>query len=146
MTYGPHEFTLSLGDRRVIEGFRISPRNDKYWKYGQVRRYEVYLADVNGMWGDPIANGVLEQTEEQQEVKFSPRAGRLLRFRVLSTHDDGADPMILNASEQEALSFDALTPDNVGPTTISEFHLLEQATSTKTPLVLSKELSLTLTV
>jgi alpha-glucosidase (family GH31 glycosyl hydrolase) len=127
VAYGPHEFTLSLGGRRVVEGFRISPRNDKYWKYGQVRNYEVYMADVNGLWGDPIATGVLEQTEEQQEVRFAPQAGRLLRFRVTSTHDDGVDPMVLGAGEAGGESYDALAPVRVGPTTISEFRLLERA-------------------
>jgi len=126
VAYGPHEFVLSLGGRRVIEGFRIRPRNDKYWKYGQVRNYEVYIADVAGRWGESVAAGVLEQTEEMQEVMFEPRAGRLLRFRVLSTHDDGVDPMVLGATELGEESYDALAPVRVGPTTISEFHLLER--------------------
>jgi len=126
VAYGPHEFTLSLGGRRVVEGFRISPRNDKYWKYGQVRNYELYLADVNGMWGEPVATGVLEQTEEGQEVRFAPRAGRLLRFRVTSTHDDGVDPMVLGATDPAGKTYDALAPVRVGPTTISEFRLLER--------------------
>jgi len=127
IAYGPHEFVLSLGGRRVVEGFTISPRNDKYWKYGQVRDYEVYLADVSGLWGDPVATGSLEQTEEQQEVRFTPRAGRLLRFRVLNTHDDGADPMVLGATDLGGKAYDALAPVQVGPTTISEFRLLETA-------------------
>jgi hypothetical protein len=97
VAYGPHELTLSLGGRRMVAGFRISPRNDKHWQYGQVRSYQVYLADVNGRWGEPVATGVLEQTREQQEVLFEPRAGRLLRLRVLGTHDDGIDPMVLGA-------------------------------------------------
>jgi alpha-glucosidase (family GH31 glycosyl hydrolase) len=137
VAYGPHEFTLSLGGRRVVEGFRISPRNDKYWKYGQVRNYELYLADVNGMWGDPIATGVLEQTEEEQEVRFAPGAGRLLRFRVLSTHDDGADPMVLGANDSAGKSYDALAPVQVGPTTMSEFRLLERPAPIAPPVTAS---------
>jgi alpha-glucosidase (family GH31 glycosyl hydrolase) len=125
--YGPHEFTLSLGGRRIIEGFRISPRNDKYWKYGQVRHFELYLSDLNGMWGDPIASGILQQSKEEQVFRFAPRAGRLLRFRVMSTHDDGGDPMVLGASDLEGESYDALAPVRVSPMTISEFHLLERA-------------------
>lgn len=137
VAYGPHEFTLSLGVRRVLEGFRIRPRNDKYWKYGQVRHYEVYMADVNGQWGTPVVTGVLEQTEETQEVRFAPHAGRLLRFRVLSTHDDGADPMVLGASEPGGKTYDALAPVRVGPTTISEFQLLERAEPTRPPVTAS---------
>jgi alpha-glucosidase len=127
VAYGPHEFTLSLGERRLVEGFRIRPRNDKYWEYGQVMNYEVYLSDMNGRWGRPIASGVLEKIQTEQEVRFAPRAGRLLRFRVLSTHDDGVDPMVAGAADTGAESFDALTPARVGPTTISEFQLLERA-------------------
>ncbi len=126
VAYGPHEFVLALGGRRVIEGFRLSPRNDKYWEYGQVRDYEVYLADVNGQWGEPINSGRLQQVNEQQEVRFAPRAGRLVRFRVLSTHDDGADPMVTGATAGDGRAFDALAPVQVGPTTISEFRLLER--------------------
>ncbi len=130
VAYGPHEFTLALGGRRVIEGFTIKPRNDKYWQYGQVKNYEIFLADVNGQWGNPVASGVLVQTEQGQEIHFEPKAGRLLRFRILSTHD-GADPMVLGAVEQAGESFDALTPQKVGPTTISEFRLLERSEPAK---------------
>jgi alpha-glucosidase len=133
VAYGPHEFTLSLGERRVLEGFRISPRNDKWWEYGQVRDYELYLADVNGRWGEPIT-GSLEKTEEMQEVRFPPRAGRLLRFRVLSTHDDGADPMVLGAAELGGKPYDAIAPVRVGPTTISEFRLLERMEPTRSQI------------
>jgi len=135
IAYGPHEFVLSLGGRRVVEGFRISPRNDKYWQYGQVRNYEVYLADVSGRWGEPVVAGTLEQTEEMQEVRFPPRAGRLLRFRVLSTHDDGTDPMVLGAAELDGKTYDALATVQVGPTTISEFRLLERAAPSRPRIV-----------
>ena len=127
VAYGPHELTLALGKRRLIEGFRIRPRNDRHWKYGQVRHYEVYLSDVNGRWGEPVATGTLEQAETEQEVRFAPRAGRLLRLRVLATHDDGADPMVLGAVDSGGRPYDALAPVRVGPTTISEFRLLESS-------------------
>ncbi len=129
VAYGPHELTLSLGDRRVVNGFRIAPRNDKHWKYGQVRSYEVYLADVNGAWGEPVATGSLEQTQARQEVRFAPRAGRLLRFRVLSTHDDGADPMVLSTGDGAGAGagpYEATAPVRVGPITLSSFRILEQ--------------------
>ncbi|NIL99739.1 MAG: DUF5110 domain-containing protein [Acidobacteria bacterium] len=131
VAYGPHEFTVALGGRRVVEGFRIRPRNDRHWKYGQVRDYEVYLAEVNGRWGDPVATGSLEQVEEVQEVRFAPRAGRLLRFRVLSTHDDGVDPMVLGASELGEKPYDAHAAVRVSPATLSEFRILERPVPTR---------------
>ncbi len=139
--YGPHEFVLSLGERRMIEGFRIAPRNDKYWEYGQVRSYELYLADVNGEWGEPVSSGSIEKSEGEMEVRFAPKAGSLMRFRVLSTHDMGADPMVLGANSDEPVEYDALAPVLVSPVTISEFRLLEFETSTGAPveLVLAKD-------
>jgi hypothetical protein len=124
--YGPHEFVLSLGGRRAIDGFRIAPRNDQWWKYGQVRSYEIYVGDVNGMWGHPAVTGSLELSEGVQTVRFPPVVGRLLRFRVLSTYDMETDPMVKAASGGNGDSaYDASTPVKVNPTTISEFRLLE---------------------
>jgi alpha-glucosidase (family GH31 glycosyl hydrolase) len=122
VTYGPHEFVLSLGGRRVIDGFQIAPRNDKWWKYGQVRGYELYLSENNGDWGAPVLADTLRLTDSMQTVRFSPAAGRVLRFRVLSVHNPDADT---TTKQSDSLSFDALTPTEVKPITISEFRLLE---------------------
>jgi alpha-glucosidase (family GH31 glycosyl hydrolase) len=127
VAYGPHELTLSLGGRRFVEGFRISPRNDKHWKYGQVRDYEVFITEANGEWGDPVATGALARTQEMQEVRFTPQAGRLLRLRVLSTHDDGVDPMVSGATGMSGRAYDATAPVRVSPMTISELQLLERS-------------------
>jgi len=122
--YGPHEFTLSLGERRVVEGFRIAPRNDKWWEWGQVRDYELYLADVNGRWGTPVT-GTLERSEEMQEIRFPARAGRLLRFRVLTTHDN-TDPPAQGGPDPAGGPYHATRAVRVGATTISEFRLIER--------------------
>jgi len=123
---GPHEFVLSLGGRRVIDGFRIAPRNDKWWKYGQVRKYEIYMSDINGDWNDPVVSGTLELKEEMHTIHFPPAAGSLLRFRVLSTHDMEIDPMVLSADRGKGDSaYNAFIPVAVNPVTISEFQLLE---------------------
>ena len=136
---GAHEFTLALGERRMVNGFEIAPRNDQHWKYGQVRDYEVYIADNNGEWGEPAHKGQLKQSEKAQKVEFQAKAGTLFRFRVLSTQDQAADgtaldPMV-TAAEQNgadtvktsvAKAFNALLPKQVTPITISEFKVLEQ--------------------
>ncbi|MCX7218104.1 MAG: NPCBM/NEW2 domain-containing protein [Burkholderiales bacterium] len=128
---GAHEFTLALGERRMIKGFEISPRNDQHWKYGQIRDFEVYLADSNGDWGKPVLSGRLKQLEGKQTVTFAARPGRLFRLRVLSTHDqneDGStqDDMVLTSKDSDlAKAYNALTPLVVSPITISEFSLLE---------------------
>lgn len=129
---GAHEFTLALGERRMINGFQIAPRNDQHWQYGQVADYEVYLADNNGEWGEPVASGRLKKQQQLQTVEFKAKPGSLLRFRVLSTHDqlgnDGdADPMVSAAAGNKAQAFNALIPKVVTPIAISEFRVLQQA-------------------
>lgn len=127
---GAHEWTVGFGERKLIDGIELAPRNDSNWKHGQVRDYEIYLADSNGEWGAPIATGRLVLAQGTQKVDFAPRAGRLLRFRVLSVHNpegDAAgstDPMV-TAAHDAARTVDALQPRDVGPITLSRFHILE---------------------
>ncbi|MGE8268532.1 MAG: TIM-barrel domain-containing protein [Stenotrophomonas geniculata] len=127
---GAHEWVIGFGERRMIDGIDIAPRNDKNWKHGQVRDYEVYLGDSNGEWGEPIARGRLQLKEGVQRIDFPAHAGRLLRFRVLSVQNpegDGAsstDPMV-TAAQGSARAFDALQPRDVGPIALSTFHILE---------------------
>ncbi len=127
---GAHEFVLALGERRMVNGFEISPRNDKHWKYGQVRDYEVYLGDTNGEWGKPVATGRLNAQEGKQKVEFAAKAGSLFRFRVLNTQDQGEDqsvqdPMVTaSTAEPSAKAFNAFLPLQVNPVTISEFRVL----------------------
>lgn len=135
VAYGPHEFVVSLGGRRLVEGLRLAPRNDKYWQYGQVKHYEVFVADVNGQWGEPVASGALEQIEDEQEIRFPAAAGRLLRFRVLGTHDDGVDPMVLGARTGEASGpYLATAPVAVGNVTLGTFKILEAPADGGSPL------------
>jgi len=147
---GPHEFTLALGERRMISGFEIAPRNDKNWAYGQVRDVEVYLSDNNGDWGTPVFKGSLKKQEDLQKVEFPAKAGRLFRFRVLSTwdqDDDGnaIDPMVLAASSVSSANaaYNGQQTSAVSPITISEFHVLEypQPDRAKQQVYLSDALS-----
>ena len=130
---GAHEFSLALGERRMINGFEIAPRNDKNWEYGLAKDVEVYLADNNGEWGAPVFVGRLKRQQEKQKVEFAAKPGRLFRFRILSTYDqsdDGSaqDPMVLTANDEKntAKAYNSLTPVAVTPITISEFGILEQ--------------------
>ncbi|MBN8887193.1 MAG: NPCBM/NEW2 domain-containing protein [Rudaea sp.] len=128
---GAHEWTIGFGERRLIDGIELAPRNDKNWKHGQVRDYEVYLADSNGEWGQPVAVGRLKLEQGMQKIEFAPHAGRLLRFRVLSVQNpegdgaSGTDPMVSAAQGAAARAVDALQPRDVGPIALSTFHILE---------------------
>ncbi|MEJ6006233.1 TIM-barrel domain-containing protein [Paucibacter sp. AS339] len=138
MRAGPHEWVLGLGERRLIDGIELAPRNDKNWKHGQICDYEVYLGDNNGDWGKPVQTGRLRLQEGLQTINFAkPAAGRLLRFRVLSTHNpegDGegvsasaADPMVTAVAQEKApaKAFNALAASDVEPIVLSSFHVLE---------------------
>lgn len=126
---GPHEWTLGFAERRVIDAIELAPRTDQHWQHGQVRDYEIYVADNNGDWGLPVHRGRLERRQGAQTIAFKPSAGRLLRFRVLSVHngDDSAgagDPMV-TAAAGTPKAFDAALPAEVGPIALSLFKVLE---------------------
>lgn len=128
---GPHEWTLGFTERRLVDGIELAPRTDKHWQHGQVRDYEVYIADNNGDWGAPVHRGRLALKEGTQTIAFPPTAGRLLRFRVLGTQNPGgegaaaADPMVTAAQGAPARAVNALAPADVGPITLSAFRVLE---------------------
>lgn len=128
---GAHEWVVGFGERKLIDGIELAPRNDQHWKNGQIRDYEIYLADSNGEWGEPVKRGRLTLQQGTQRIDFPAHAGRLLRFRVLSTQNpegDGAsasDPMVTAAQGSVARAVDALQPRDVGPIVLSSFHVLE---------------------
>ena len=126
---GAHEWVIGFGERRLIDGIELAPRNDPHWKHGQVRDYEVYLGDSNGEWGEPVKRGRLRLQQDKQQIDFPAHAARLLRFRVLSVHnpdgDGAADPMVSAVHDGAARAIDALQPRDVGPIALSSFRVLE---------------------
>ena len=80
---GAHEWTIGFGERKLVDGIELAPRNDQHWKHGQVRDYEVYLGDSNGEWGEPVARGRLRLAQGAQRIEFPARAGRLLGLRYV---------------------------------------------------------------
>jgi len=119
---GAHEWTIGFTERRLIDGIELAPRNDQHWKHGQIRDYEIYIADSNGEWGAPVQRGQLKLEEAMQTISFAPTAGRLLRFRVLSTQNASGETEPKSSAVQ---AYNAAAPTEVAPITLSEFHILE---------------------
>jgi alpha-glucosidase (family GH31 glycosyl hydrolase) len=119
---GAHEWVIGFTERRLVDGIELAPRNDQHWKSGQVRDYEIYIADSNGEWGAPIQHGTLKLQEGLQTISFAPTAGRLLRFRVLSTQNASGES---ESSTATAKAYNAAIPLEVAPATLSEFRILE---------------------
>jgi hypothetical protein len=132
MQGGPHEWVIGFTERRLIDGIELAPRTGEHWKHGQIRDYEVYIGDNNGDWGAPIKRGQLKLQQGGQAISFPPAAGRLLRFRVLSTQNPegdaaaSADPMVTAVQAGDAArAFNAAVPSEVAPITLSEFRVME---------------------
>ncbi len=129
---GPHEWVIGFTERRLIDGIELAPRNDQHWKHGQIRDYEIYMGDNNGDWGVPVQRGRLALQQGAQSIAFKPTAGRLLRFRVMSTQNPEGeaagtvDPMVTAAQPAAAArAFNAAVPSEVSPVTLAEFSVLE---------------------
>jgi alpha-glucosidase len=125
---GAHEWVLGFAERRQIAGVQIAPRNSANWKHGQVRDYEIYVGDRMGEWGEPVARGRLALQQDAQRITLpTPSLGRLLRFRVLSTHhaDAKKQAAIDAAASRLPRPVDAALAPEVGPVTLSEFRVIE---------------------
>ena len=55
---------------------------------GRVSRYELYVSQQLGQWGEPVLTGRLANNSSPQEINIPSRpTARYFRFVVLSTHD-----------------------------------------------------------
>ena len=77
----PHWIDLDLTTTRLVNRLHYLPRQDS--TAGRITRYEVYVANRRGDWGDPVASGTFPNSPAEQTVTFPPTAGRYLRLRAL---------------------------------------------------------------
>lgn len=85
---GPHWLVLDLGQRR---------RDVAYLDYlgrldgnanGMAKRYRVYVSDDRDSFGDPVAEGTLENVPYTQRIAFTPTSGRYVKFQIDADHAD----------------------------------------------------------
>ena|GEM_PF-2986637 len=82
----PHEIQIDLGVAHHITGFRHLPRQDGVIN-GRIGQFEFYVSTDGVNWGTPTASGTLLNTSAESHVPATPKQGRYVRFRALSTYD-----------------------------------------------------------
>lgn len=83
---GPHDVVVDMGVSHQVSDFLYKGRDDG--GNGRVARYEFYVSDKLGEWGEPVCRGQLDNSSNEQKIKLStPKKGRYFRFVALSTHD-----------------------------------------------------------
>lgn len=124
----PHELQIDLGQTYKVAGIQYLPRQDAGIN-GTVGQYEVYVSDIPGDWGTPVAAGSFANNKSEKTLTFTSKSGRYLRFRALSEVNGGPWTTVAElgvlASEclktDQLITFDPI-PDqttDAGPITLS---------------------------
>ena len=65
----PHEVQIDLGNIYSLSGFVYVPRQDL--GNGRISRYRFYVSEDGLYWGQPVAEGIFQNTTSEQRVDFS---------------------------------------------------------------------------
>jgi lysophospholipase L1-like esterase len=103
----PHEIQIDLGKAYTVAGFTELPRQDGV-AYGRIGSYEFYVSMDGTNWGTPTASGAFSNTAAATQVTFTPREGRYVRLRALSTWDGD---ITTSLAELNVLTSDSLPPE-----------------------------------
>lgn len=78
-----HAIRIDLGDVYELSGFRLLPRQDDVdhggWN-GNFLNYAIYVSMDGKSWGQAIAYGRFERSQEEKEVLFEPVQGRYVHL------------------------------------------------------------------
>ena len=81
----PHWVDFDASETKLMKGFTLLPRQDT--GYGRIRDYEIYVSNDGKNWGEPIAKGRFDASDEVKKVMFDqPVKARYIRFRALNGH------------------------------------------------------------
>lgn len=74
----PHEFQIDLAASHPVSGFRYLPRQDL--PNGRVAAYRFFVSNDGITWGSPVAQGTFVSSVVEQQILFSTRVCRYVRF------------------------------------------------------------------
>ncbi len=84
----PHHVTIDLGAAQAIAGFRVMARQDGT-DNGRINGYAFYVSDDPQTFGEPVAAGNLEDTINEQQVRFTkPVTGQYVKLVARSDFKD----------------------------------------------------------
>jgi phospholipase C len=79
----PHRIVIDLGRTMTLRGITYLPRQDL--ANARVGECEVFLSADGRHWGDPVARGRFENTDQRQTLSFvAPSVGRFLEIVIRS--------------------------------------------------------------
>ena len=82
----PHEIVIDMSRDHRIASFVYQGREDM--TNGRISRYELYVSQQLGEWGEPVLRGRFENSSAVQEIDVPGHpTARYFRLVVLSTHD-----------------------------------------------------------
>ncbi|OXU14033.1 discoidin domain-containing protein [Sedimentisphaera salicampi] len=85
----PQEIIIDLGEKEVINGMTYLPRQDA--AHVRVKDYEISVSMDGKTWSDALHSGSFDGSEKRETIHFSsPRKGRFLKFKMLSTNSSDA--------------------------------------------------------
>ncbi len=96
----PHEIPVDTGGQHRLTGFRCLPRQDG-GANGRVRAYEFSVSDDGQSWRT-VATGTFADDQTEKQVTFAPTEARHIRFRALSSTNDGPFTSVAELSVLQA--------------------------------------------
>lgn len=82
----PHEIQIDMGASYHVTGFRHLPRQDGVLN-GRIAQFEFYVSTDGINWGVAVASGTFANTAAESTIPSTPKHGRFVRLRALSTYD-----------------------------------------------------------
>ena len=84
----PHEFQIALEKPARLAGLTILPRQDNNVN-GRIKEYSCYVSLDGRQWGQPVAEGELDDAPSLKKISFAPVEARHIRLVIRTTARGG---------------------------------------------------------